>query len=383
MASATIGTSSTARSTVNWPCVVAWMLVATTALLLSFGALVTTYDAAMAVPDWPGTFGHNMFLYPLVEWFWGPWDLFLEHGHRLLGATAGMLSLLLAAVTFRRGTSPAVRWLVVAAVVLVVVQGVLGGLRVILDDKTVAKVHACTGPLFFAVATAIAVLSGRKGRGDLSASATEQRSHAVGQEALVAVGPVHLPLPSWALGASLPTALAVAAYLQLVAGAQLRHADATLGPSTFRWMVAIHLAGAAAVTVLSALTVIAWQPHESRVARRWSLAIMAMVMGQLLLGGGAWLFTWGMPSWLQDAWAPAEAVLARSPRGAAVITGHVILGMMILGAAVVLALEWGGADRLERIARFGRQGLRRPDGTEARLLPATAAVQPRPERGAR
>lgn len=380
MASVTIETSSRARPTVNWPSVVAWMLVATTALLLSFGALVTTYDAAMAVPDWPGTFGHNMFLYPLVEWFWGPWDLFLEHGHRLLGATAGMLSLLLAAVTFRRGASPAVRWLVVAAVVLVVVQGALGGLRVILDDKTVAKVHACTGPLFFAVATAIAVLSGRRGVGDLSAPETE-RSNATGQEAFVAVGPVHLPLPSWAVGASLPTTLAVAAYLQLVAGAQLRHADATLAPSTFRWMVAIHLTGAAVVTVLSVLTVVAWQPHESRVARRWSLIIMAMVMGQLLLGGGTWLFTWGIPSWLQNAWAPAEAVLARSPRGAAVITGHVILGMMILGAAVVLALEWGGADRLERIARFGRQGLRRPDNTEARL-PATAVVHPRFERGA-
>jgi cytochrome c oxidase assembly protein subunit 15 len=275
-----------------------------------------------------------------------------------------------------------VRWLVVAAVVLVVVQGALGGLRVILDDKTVAKVHACTGPLFFAVATAIAVLSGRRGRGDTSAAATEQ-SDAVGQQAFDAVGPVHLRLPSWAVGASLPTALAVAAYLQLVAGAQLRHADATLAPSTFRWMVAIHLAGAVAVTVLSGLTVIAWQPHESRVARRWSLAIMAMVMGQLLLGGGAWLFTWGVPSWLQDAWAPAEAVLARSPRGAAVITGHVILGMMILGAAVVLALEWGGADRLERIARLGRRGLRRPDGTEASLFPATVAIRPRSERGAR
>jgi len=382
MASATIGTSSTARSTVNWPCVVAWMLVATTALLLSFGALVTTYDAAMAVPDWPGTFGHNMFLYPLVEWFWGPWDLFLEHGHRLLGATAGMLSLLLAAVTFRKGASPAVRWLVVTAVVLVIVQGALGGLRVILDDKTVAKVHACTGPLFFAVATAIAVLSGRRGRGD-SSTLVPDRSDTVAQDPVVALGRLSLPLPSWAVGASLPTALAVAAYLQLVAGAQLRHADATLAPSTFRWMVAIHLAGAAAVTVLAALAVIAWQPHESRAARRWSLAILAMVMGQLLLGGGAWLFTWGMPSWLQDAWAPAEAVLARSPRGAVVITGHVILGMMILGAAVVLALEWGGAERLERIARFGRQVRGRPDGKEARSLPATAAFHSSTERGAR
>ncbi|MEN9667517.1 MAG: hypothetical protein RLZZ326_3880 [Planctomycetota bacterium] len=79
MASAPIGSPSTVRSTVNGPAIVAWILVATTALLLSFGALVTTYDAAMAVPDWPATFGHNMFLYPLGEWFWGPWDLFLEH----------------------------------------------------------------------------------------------------------------------------------------------------------------------------------------------------------------------------------------------------------------------------------------------------------------
>jgi hypothetical protein len=82
-----------------------------------------------------------------------------------------------------------------------------------------------------------------------------------------------------------------------------------------------------------------------------------MVAGQILLGAGAWMFTWGLPAWLQEAWAPAEAVVARSPRGAAVITGHVVLGMMILGAAVVLALEWGGADRLERIARFGQRGL--------------------------
>jgi len=107
-------------------------------------------------------------------------------------------------------------------------------------------------------------------------------------------------------------------------------------------------------------------------------------VGQLLLGGGAWLFTWGLPAWLQEAWAPAEAVLARSPRGAAVITGHVILGMMILGAAVVLALEWGGAERLERIARTGIRGHgRRPYGPEGRRAPVAVTVRPRSERGAR
>lgn len=64
-------------------------------VLLCFGALVTTYEAAMAVPDWPATYGHNMFLFPWAEWVWGPWDLFLEHGHRLLGAFVGLLSLVM------------------------------------------------------------------------------------------------------------------------------------------------------------------------------------------------------------------------------------------------------------------------------------------------
>lgn len=340
--------TSAAIPSANWPRVVAWMLVAVTSLLLSFGALVTTYDAAMAVPDWPSTFGHNMLLYPLGDWFWGPWDLFLEHGHRLLGMAVGMLSLVLAWVTFRSPASPALRWLVVAAVLLVIVQGTLGGLRVILDDKTVAKVHACTGPLFFAVVTAIAVLAGRRGRGGAGVSeAGRDAPFARAATTSVRTGP---PLPSWAVGASLPTALAVAAYLQLVAGAQLRHADATLTPLTFRWMVAIHLAGAVAVTVLAALSVVAWQPHEPPSARRWSRVIMALVVCQLLLGGGAWIFTWGMPAWLQEAWATADALQARSPGSALIVTAHVLVGMAILGASVVLALEWGGAERLERLA---------------------------------
>ncbi len=340
--------TTTDSATVNWPRVVAWMLVAVTALLLSFGALVTTYDAAMAVPDWPSTFGHNMLLYPLGDWFWGPWDLFLEHGHRLLGMAAGMLTLLLAAVTFRASSTPALRWLVVAAVILVVLQGALGGLRVILDDKTVAKVHACTGPLFFAVATAIAVIAGRRGGGATAASA--DGAGITGPDVRTSVGPASLPLPSWALGASLPAALVVASYLQLVAGAQLRHADSSLAPLTFRWMVVIHLLGAAAVTVLSALTAVSWQPHESRSAGRLSRLIVALVACQLLLGAGAWIFTWGMPAWLQEAWATADALQARSPRGAVVVTAHVLLGMAILGASVMLALEWGGAERLERLA---------------------------------
>ena len=46
--------------------------------LIWVGGLVTTYDAGMAVPDWPGTYGYNLFLYPYNTWLLGPFDLFIE-----------------------------------------------------------------------------------------------------------------------------------------------------------------------------------------------------------------------------------------------------------------------------------------------------------------
>ena len=306
----------------NWTFPLACLLVGVTAVLLSFGALVTTYDAAMAVPDWPATYGHNMFLFPFAEWFYGPWDLFLEHGHRLLGATVGLITLALAAVVWLKEPQATVRALVVAAVVLVLVQGALGGARVLLDDKTVAKVHACTGPLFFAVAVAIAALTARRNAGQASR------------------------LPEFALDRSalrVAMALMVAAYVQLVAGAQLRHLDAAaVTPGTFRWLVALHLAGAAAVAGLSWLAVSLCGPEVSPAARRWAAVIAALVVCQLVLGAGAWVVSWGLPSGLLPAnWMPAEPIAARSPRGAAVVTGHVVLGMMILGASVALAITAG------------------------------------------
>ena len=306
-------TSMTSRS-INWTHPVACLLVAVTAVLLSFGALVTTYEAAMAVPDWPATYGHNMFLFPLGEWLGGPWDLFLEHGHRLLGALTGIVTLALAACAARSAASPAVRWLVVAAVALVILQGALGGARVLLDDKTVAKVHACTGPLFFAVAVAIATLTSRGADGGPRAVASRA-----------------------------PVLLLVASYLQLVAGAQLRHLDAGVEPATFHGLVGLHILGAVAVTVLAAVSVAAINTDGPAAARRWALGIAGLVAVQLVLGAGAWVANWGVPGDLvPEAWMPAQPLVARSVWSAAVVTGHVVLGMMILGASVVLAIEAGG-----------------------------------------
>jgi cytochrome c oxidase assembly protein subunit 15 len=301
----------TSRS-LNWTHLVACLLVGVTTVLLSFGALVTTYEAAMAVPDWPATYGHNMFLFPWAEWLYGPWDLFLEHGHRLLGAAAGMVTLVLAAVAWRSDARPAVRWLTLAAVALVILQGALGGARVLLDDKTVAKVHACTGPLFFAVAVAIATLSRRP--------------------AAAATGSL----------ARLPVALLVAAYLQLVAGAQLRHLDASVDPATFHTLVGLHILGAVAVTVLAAVSAVVVAEDGLHGARRWSRGIVVLVAVQLLLGAGAWVANWGLPSGLlPESWQWSEPLRARSVGNAAVVTGHVVLGMLILAASVVLAIKAG------------------------------------------
>jgi cytochrome c oxidase assembly protein subunit 15 len=326
----------------NWPHLVACLLVAVTAVLLCFGALVTTYEAAMAVPDWPATYGHNMFLFPLAEWLGGPWDLFLEHGHRLLGAVVGLLAIGLAAVVWRSGQSPAVRSLAVAAVLLVVVQGLLGGARVLFDDKTIAKVHACTGPLFFAVATAIATLT-RRGGAVAAAVAVREDSPAPPQPRTVTA----------AVGAA---ALVVAAYVQLVAGAQLRHLDAAVDPLTFRWLIGFHVAGAVVVAALAGM--LAWvHGGAASPARRWSWLLAGLVVCQIALGCGAWVVSWGLPSGLlPDSWRLSEAIRARSPTGAAVVTGHVVLGMLILGGAVVLWLVCGGM-REPAAVRAG--GLRR------------------------
>jgi len=310
----------------NLPHLVACLLVAATAVLLSFGALVTTYEAAMAVPDWPATYGHNMFLFPLAEWLGGPWDLFLEHGHRLLGALVGMITLATAAVAWRWPVGPTVRWLSVAAVVLVLVQGGLGGARVLLDDTTVAKVHACTGPLFFAVAVALAVLSRR---------------------------PAAAAVPRVAGG--LCTAVPVAAYAQLVAGAQLRHLDPATPPATFHALVGTHVLVGLVVAGLAVAAAVATRGGENRAARRWAWFAAGLVTCQLLLGVGTWISKYGVPSaMLPDGWRLSEAVVARGGWGAVTITSHAVLGMGILGVGVALAIVAAGTQpAAERTVALG------------------------------
>ena len=139
-----------------------WCLACATFPLVWVGGLVTTTDAGMAVPDWPNTYGYNLFLYPWQTWLLGPWDLFVEHGHRLLAASrrhAHDRSARRAVAT--RTIAAGCNGLGFAALALVIFQGVLGGMRVLLDERTLAMLHGCTGPLFFALTVAMVVFTSR------------------------------------------------------------------------------------------------------------------------------------------------------------------------------------------------------------------------------
>lgn len=124
-------------------------------MLICSGGMVTSKGVGLAVPDWPTTFGYNMFLFPVSKWVGG---ILFEHTHRLLASTVGFLTIILAIWLWRTDKRRHVRnlgWLALAAVVL---QGVLGGLRVTLLKDQIGIFHACLAHAFLGLLVIIALL---------------------------------------------------------------------------------------------------------------------------------------------------------------------------------------------------------------------------------
>jgi cytochrome c oxidase assembly protein subunit 15 len=126
--------------------------------LLYVGGSVTTYRVGLAVPDWPTTFDENMFAYD----FWNaPFGVRLEHAHRLYGAAVGMAAIILAGCLWAFDRRRWIKALGVLVLVSVIIQGVLGGMRVNQRSTLLAAVHGATGQAFFGLLVALAVLTGR------------------------------------------------------------------------------------------------------------------------------------------------------------------------------------------------------------------------------
>jgi heme a synthase len=139
-----------------WPHRLAVILACATLPLLFIGGLVTSKGAGLAVPDWPTTFGYNMFLYP---WSKMVGNIFYEHSHRLVASAVGLLTIALTLTFWLQERRHWLRRLGVAALLLVILQGVIGGLRVVLLESTLATVHAAFAQAFFALTVSLAIFT--------------------------------------------------------------------------------------------------------------------------------------------------------------------------------------------------------------------------------
>src|ERR1700742_1932482 len=139
----------------------AWLSAATTLLLICSGGMVTSKNVGLAVPDWPTTFGYNMFLFPLSKWVGG---VLFWHTHRLIASVVGFLTIALAIWVWRSESRRWVRNLGLIALVGVIVQGILGGLRVTMLKDEVGIFHACVAQAFLALLVVIALVTTRSWR---------------------------------------------------------------------------------------------------------------------------------------------------------------------------------------------------------------------------
>lgn len=287
--------------------------------LIWVGGLVTTYDAGMAVPDWPGTYGWNMFAYPVSTWLFGPFDLLVEHSHRLLGALAGFLSIGLVIQAWRFDHRRWFKYWCVGVLFAVIIQGALGGARVVLDQRTIAMIHGCTGPLFFAIATATAVMSSRWW--------IERR-------------PTELSgMNKWVLWGA--TGLLASAYLQLIVGAQLRHLTGAVPIKLFKLFVHSHLTMAGVVFLLAVVTAIA-TVCTKRIGpkiRRPALLAVGLVGIQILLGVGTWVVNYALPWEEVNASLATYTILAKGFWESLIVTAHVATGSLIISLSVIVALR--------------------------------------------
>lgn len=277
------------------------LLCATATFPLIFaGGLVTGFEAALAVPDWPTTYGYNMFSFPLANMVGG---IFYEHGHRLLGSGVGILTV---GLTVWLGLAEPRKWLRMLGILalgVVVAQGILGGLRVTQLAHWLAIPHACLAQTFFCLMAAIALFTSPGWR-----TPTKRITH-----------PHSATLPRVCLAATL------AIYFQLVAGAVQRHNESLIGIPLW-----VHLGGAVAVIVLAVRAtrcVLIGFKHRPELANpaRIGLALLGI---QLVLGAGSFWVRWLS----MDDPQPSVSTVA-------VTTAHVAIGALLLMTYLILTLQ--------------------------------------------
>ncbi len=287
----------------RWSASFAQVAVFATLLLLALGGIVTGNDAGLTVPDWPNSFTSNMFVYPLSRMTGG---IYYEHAHRLFGSLVGLTTLVLMIVLFVDDTRPRLHALGVVAFVLVVAQGVLGGLRVtgslttstdpsiLTPNLNLAVLHGITAQVFFGILVAIAAFTTNTWR-------TAPAPVAKGEAAEDMI--------------SGSTFLVGAVLVQLLLGALVRH---------LHWTVTWHVTVAVVVVVMALASGVRARTHaELPVLPKVGMGLMHVVGLQFLLGVFALAVTASEGSVIASAQVPVTTV-------------HQTCGALVLGYAVLL-----------------------------------------------
>ncbi|HXE90886.1 MAG TPA: COX15/CtaA family protein [Terriglobales bacterium] len=267
-----------------------------TFVLLIAGALVTSNDAGLAVPDWPTSFGSLYKIPPMVG------GVKYEHGHRMVAQFVGLLTIVLAVWTQRvepRGWMRGLGW---GALALVIVQGVLGGVTVLFFlPPWVSTAHATLAQAFFSTVVLMALFTSRGWVEEESRMALDVRR------------PRLATLAAWS---------AAAIVLQLILGAAFRHSGMKLLP---------HLILAVVVTALilwTSVRALMDYAHAPEIFRP-ALVLLVLLVVQLGLGFGAYLTR---VEWSQDAPQPLASMVATT-------VAHVAAGALLLAASVVLVAQ--------------------------------------------
>jgi len=272
------------------------VLACWTFLLIIAGALVTSNDAGLSVPDWPTSFGS---LYKIPKLVGG---VKFEHTHRMIAQVAGLLTIILAVWTWRTEKRRWMRILGWGALATVIAQGILGGLTVLFFlPPLISSAHAALAQTFFCIAVAIAVFTGLKWVEEQPRVEFDTRRPSLFTLSLLSI---------------------FVLYVQSILGAMFRHHGMSWWPHVTHAVVVSFVLAWTAIRAITVYTNI-------EAIRRPAVLMLSLVIAQLCLGFVAFLTR---VAWGHDAVQPELPMVIST-------VAHVAVGALLLATAVVLAIQ--------------------------------------------
>ena len=267
-----------------------------TLVVITAGALVTSNDAGLSVPDWPTSFGYLV----KVPHFVG--GVRYEWSHRMVAGTLGMLTLAIAIWTLLAERRRWLRWLAIGALCTVITQATLGGMTVLFfQPPWLSTAHATVAQTFFCIAVAIALFTGRKWVEEQPRVEFDLRRPSLFTLTLLSI---------------------FVLYLQLILGGMFRHHGMSWWP---------HVLNAVTVSFVLAWTAVRAISVYSNIdaVRRPAIVMLSLLITQLCLGFTAFLTR---VAWGRDAAQPELLMVVST-------VAHVAVGALLLATTVVLAIQ--------------------------------------------